>query len=97
MGFKLWIHYNKQILFSKAIVLLEGFTDQILLNHLISKLNHSAFGRNISFISVAVEKENGGKCRIPEFQKNISLLYLEALMQCDKFCLVVPVQMHISS
>jgi energy-coupling factor transporter ATP-binding protein EcfA2 len=75
MGFKLWIHYNKQILFSKAIVLLEGFTDQILLNHLISKLNHSAFGRNISFISVAVEKENGGKCRIPEFQKNISLFF----------------------
>lgn len=73
--FKTWIHYNKSILFSKAIVLLEGYSDQILLNHLMSKLNHSAFARNITFASVAIVKENGGKTRIPEYQKIISQFF----------------------
>ncbi|MDD5164328.1 MAG: AAA family ATPase [Patescibacteria group bacterium] len=71
-NFTTWIHYNKHILFSKTIVLLEGYTDQIFLNQLLQKLNHSVFGRNISFISVAVEKENGGKSKIVKFQKIIS-------------------------
>ena len=71
-SFTTWIHYNKHILFSKTIVLLEGYTDQIFLNQLLQKLNHSIFGRNISFISVAVEKENGGKSKITKFQKIIS-------------------------
>jgi ABC-type cobalamin/Fe3+-siderophores transport system ATPase subunit len=66
--FKTWIHYNKHILFSSCVILLEGYSDQILLNHLISKLNNNAFGRNATFCSVAIAKENGGKSRIPEYQ-----------------------------
>ncbi len=73
--FTTWIHYNKHILFSSAIVLLEGYSDQILLNHLIGKLNHSAYGRNTTFCSVAIAKENGGKGRIPKYQEILSQFF----------------------
>ena len=71
-SFRTWIHFNKHILFSKAVVLLEGYSDQLFLNHLISRINHTAFARNISFVSVAIVRENGGKSKIPEYQKILS-------------------------
>ncbi|MBR9917628.1 AAA family ATPase [bacterium] len=73
--FTTWIHYNKHLLFSSSVILLEGYSDQILLNHLMSKLNHIAFGRNASFSSVAIAKENGGKNRIPKYQSIISQFF----------------------
>lgn len=78
--FKTWIHHNKRILFSKRVVLLEGHSDEIILNQLLHRLNHSSFGRNILFLSVGIQKENGGKSRMPEYQG-----YLNKFLDC--YCL----------
>lgn len=73
--FKLWLHYNRHILFSGKIVLLEGHSDEILLNQLLNKLNHNSFGKNTTFISVAIHNSGGGKGKIPIYQEIISKFF----------------------
>jgi predicted ATP-dependent endonuclease of OLD family len=79
-----WFHYHTDILFSKNICLVEGISDQIVLNAIKNKLSFHFNLENININHVASSHhETGGKTRLHKFQTFLSQLS-EAFVIADK-------------
>lgn len=74
-----WFYYHTDTLFSKSVCLVEGVSDQIVLDALKNKLSFQYSLENISINHVASSHhETGGKGRLHKFQSFLSQL-------CDTF------------
>jgi ABC-type cobalamin/Fe3+-siderophores transport system ATPase subunit len=72
-SFKDWFYYHSEVLFSNPICLVEGVSDQIILQALKNKLSFEFGLENLSIHHVASSHhEAGGKSRLHKFQKYLS-------------------------
>lgn len=82
--FKDWFYYHTNILFCKNVILVEGVSDQIVLESLRSKLSFQYGLENISINHVASSHhESGGKGRLHKIQSFLSGL-LSTIVVADK-------------
>ena len=79
-----WFYYHTDTLFSKSVCLVEGVSDQIILDALKNKLSFHFSLENISINHVACSHhESGGKTRLHKFQSFLSQL-CETFVIADK-------------
>lgn len=68
--FKDWFYYHSDIVFSGKVVLLEGVSDQIILEALRQKLSYNLNAEDLCFKFVACSRhEAGGKSRLHKIHK----------------------------